>query len=236
MEIPVPTITALTIPSVTEQIILLLVVFIPTLVIFYLLLLSEEVFETIGFRFRQALLMTVGALIGGLFNIPLIPYGEAIIAINVGGAIIPLFVTFELIAKRWVSPLKAFAAIGIVALIAYVFSTPVPGVGITLPIYIAPLAGAVVGLILARGCHTAPGLAYVGGTMGTLLGADLLNLANPIVLAALSEGSVSVLSIGGAGIFDGIFVTGVLAVLLAAYVGRRLRKQAGVCPQEEKSA
>jgi uncharacterized membrane protein len=70
--------------------------------------------------------------------------------------------------------------------------------------------------------------------MGTLLGADILNLVNPAVLAALAGSKETVLSIGGAGIFDGIFVTGVLSVLLAAYAGRSLRKRGGVCPQEKR--
>ncbi|WP_238320265.1 DUF1614 domain-containing protein [Methanoculleus bourgensis] len=127
---------------------------------------------------------------------------------------------------------QALAAIVIVSIVAYVFATPVPGLGITMPFYIAPLAGATAGLLLARGCRAAPGLAYAGGTMGTLLGADILNLANPAVLTALAGGKTTVLSIGGAGIFDGIFITGVLSVLLAGFAGRRLREKAGVCPQE----
>ncbi|MEG3054977.1 MAG: DUF1614 domain-containing protein [Methanoculleus sp.] len=77
-----------------------------------------------------------------------------------------------------------------------------------------------------------PGLAYAGGTMGTLLGADILNLANPTVFTSLAGGAATTLSIGGAGIFDGIFVTGVFSVLLAGYAGRHLRQSAGVCPQE----
>jgi uncharacterized membrane protein len=68
--------------------------------------------------------------------------------------------------------------------------------------------------------------------MGTLLGADILNLANPDVLAALAGERATILSIGGAGIFDGIFVTGILSVLLAVYAGRSLREKGGVCPQE----
>jgi uncharacterized membrane protein len=52
-------------------------------------------------------------------------------------------------------------------------------------------------------------LAYVAGTMGTLVGGDLLNLRRVRDLDA------PVLSIGGAGTFDGIFVTGIVAVLLA---------------------
>lgn len=231
MATELPAIAILPVPFSPEQVIIALAVLIPALVIFNFLLISEEVFESIGFGFYQAVLVTAGALIGSLINIPLIPVGEAVIAVNVGGAVIPLIVTLGMVARGLPRP-QALAAIVIVSIVAYVFATPVPGLGITMPFYIAPLAGAAAGLLLARGCHAAPGLAYAGGTMGTLLGADILNLANPAVLTALAGGKTTVLSIGGAGIFDGIFITGVLSVLLAGFAGRRLREKAGVCPQE----
>jgi uncharacterized membrane protein len=53
-------------------------------------------------------------------------------------------------------------------------------------------------------------LAYIGGSLGTLVGADLLNLGRVQGLGA------PMVSIGGAGTFDGIFLTGVLAVLIAS--------------------
>jgi len=233
MATELPGIAILPIPFSPEQVIIALAVLIPALVIFNLLLISEEVFESIGFGFYQAVLVTVGALLGSLINIPLVPVDEAVIAVNVGGAVIPLFVTLGMVARGRVSPVKTLVAIAIVSLVAYAFATPVPGLGITMPFYVAPLAGAAVGLFLARGCRAAPGLAYAGGALGTLVGADLFNLADPEVLTALVGGKTTVLSIGGAGIFDGIFITGVLSVLLAAYAGRRLREKAGVCPQEQ---
>jgi len=52
-------------------------------------------------------------------------------------------------------------------------------------------------------------MAYISGTLGTLIGADLINLGKIEGLQA------PVASIGGAGTFDGIFFTGILAVLLA---------------------
>lgn len=232
MALEVSTIVILPVPFSPEQAIIALTILIPALIIFNLLLISEGVFESIGFGFYQAMLVTVGALLGSLFNIPLIPIGDATIAINIGGAVIPLLATFGMIVRRRVSHLKVIAAIAIVSIIAYVSATPVPGLGITMPFYIAPLAGAAIGLLLARGCRNAPELAYAGGAMGTLVGADIFNLANPAVLSALIGGRATTLSIGGAGIFDGIFITGILSVLLAGYAGRHLREKAGVCPQD----
>lgn len=62
-------------------------------------------------------------------------------------------------------------------------------------------------LILAF--RRAPAVAYVSGSMGALIGADLLNLGR------VAEMGAPVLSIGGAGTFDGVFLTGILAGLLA---------------------
>jgi uncharacterized membrane protein len=70
-----------------------------------------------------------------------------------------------------------------------------------------------VALLLARQ-HAAP-LAYIAGSLGTLVGADLLNLNRLQGLGA------PVASIGGAGTFDGIFLTGILAVLIAGISGGR---------------
>lgn len=98
-----PAITILPVPFSPGQVLIALAVLIPALVIFNLLLISEEVFESIGFGFCQAMLMTAGALLGSLFNIPLIPVDNAVIAINVGGAAIPLFVTIEMVARNRIS-------------------------------------------------------------------------------------------------------------------------------------
>jgi len=72
---------------------------------------------------------------------------------------------------------------------------------------------AAVGLLLSR-AYAAP-LSYISGSLGTLLGADILNLWRVRDLGA------PVVSIGGAGTFDGIFLTGIISVLLVSLVVRR---------------
>jgi uncharacterized membrane protein len=84
--------------------------------------------------------------------------------------------------------------------------------GIAEPIFMPPLAAAGAALLISR--RFAAALAYIGGSLGTLIGADLLNLKNIQGLGA------PVASIGGAGTFDGIFMTGILAVLLASLMTR----------------
>jgi uncharacterized membrane protein len=87
------------------------------------------------------------------------------------------------------------------------------------PVFAPALGAAVASLLLARE-HAAP-LAYVTGSLGTLIGADLLNIDK------IGDLGAPVASIGGAGTFDGIFLTGILAVLLASfYVPREAGKTA----------
>ena len=129
-----------------------------------------------------------------------------VIAVNVGGCVIPVLVSLYLMAKNglFFTPLMATA---VVAMVCYKLARPVPGVGIAVPMFIPPLLAALVALVLAP--EKAPVVAYISGTLGTLIGADLLHLRDVERLKA------PVASIGGAGTFDGIFLTGIIAVILA---------------------
>ena len=101
----------------------------------------------------------------------------------------------------------SFVGVAAVALVTHLIARPVKGVGITTPVLIPPIAAAVAALILSLVHATT--LAYVGGVLGTLMGADLSNLGKIPALGA------PVASIGGAGTFDGVFLTGIIAVILA---------------------
>ena len=76
------------------------------------------------------------------------------------------------------------------------------------PIFVPPLVASGAALLFAD--RSPPAVAYIAGTVGTLIGADLLNLGSIQGLGA------PIVSIGGAGTFDGIFVTGIIAVLLTS--------------------
>jgi uncharacterized membrane protein len=86
-------------------------------------------------------------------------------------------------------------------------SRPIPGIGIGMPMLVAPLS-AVLAAIWLGGEYRAA-LAYISGSLGVLIGADLLRLPS------LRKMNAPIASIGGAGTFDGIFVTGLVAVLLS---------------------
>jgi uncharacterized membrane protein len=129
-----------------------------------------------------------------------------ILAVNLGGAIIPTVLSIYLWIRNRLGGV-ALIAIAVVTVAVHLMATPVPGVGIAVPTFLPPILAAVTALLLSR--RSAPALAYVAGTLGTLIGADLLNLPRLQGLGA------PVASIGGAGTFDGVFLTGILAVLLA---------------------
>jgi uncharacterized membrane protein len=190
----------------------------------------------LGMSSRVAIFLLLASLIGSYVNIPVatlperqvlsgqeveyfgmrysvpvvIDWPGTVIAINVGGALIPVLVSLYLLAKHRLWGLGVLAA-ACVAAVCYFLARPVPGVGIALPTFVPAISTAIVALLLSRP-YAAP-LAYIAGSLGTLIGADLLNLGRVQGLGA------PVASIGGAGTFDGIFVTAIVAVLIAAIPG-----------------
>ena len=191
-----------------------------------------------------ALLLLLASLLGGYVNTPIIHFpdskvldvlelrklGESypvlvardwpgmVLAVNVGGALIPAAVSIYLIVRRRLL-LPAFFCTAAVAAAVYYFSRTVPGLGIVVPVYVAPVSAAVAALVASR-VQAAP-LAYIGGSLGTLFGGDLLRMPH-----LLSVGSPLV-SIGGAGTFDGIFISGILALLLACLALERFEAKPG---------
>ena len=136
-----------------------------------------------------------------------------LLAVNVGGALVPALTAFILLAAAAShGDVAVPAAVGIVvtALVTYQFSRVVEGVGIVVPALIPPLTGALVSVFLLGPGPEAAAVAYASGVYGSLIGADVLRL-----LRDLDRINAPVVSIGGAGVFDGVFLSGVLASLLA---------------------
>jgi len=132
--------------------------------------------------------------------------GATLVALNVGGALIPILVSIYLFLRTRMYG-RMLIGVALVAAVVHSLAHIVPGMGIAVPMIAPPLVAAAVGLLLSfRG---APPIAYVAGSMGTLIGADLLNLGEVTHLGA------PIVSIGGAGTFDGVFLTGIIAGLLA---------------------
>lgn len=131
---------------------------------------------------------------------------ERVIALNLGGAILPGLLCLYLLFRVNIS--SAIMATIVTTIFSYFLSRPVKGVGIVIPAFIPPIIAATTALLFAER-ESAPAVAYISGVLGTLIGADLLRVHQ------IKRFGLSFLSIGGAGVFDGIFIVGIIAVLLA---------------------
>jgi len=165
-------------------------------------------YRKVGVHPRYAFAVMLLSLLGSQVNIPLysIDPGATVVALNVGGALIPILVSLYLLIHTGMYR-RMLIGVSVVTAVVHSLAQIVPGVGIAVPMIVPPLVAAGVALPLAF--RRAPPLAYVSGSMGTLIGADLLNLGKIARIGA------PVVSIGGAGTFDGVFLTGILAGLLA---------------------
>ena len=141
-----------------------------------------------------------------LIQIRVLQYAYAKLGLSSSAALLLL------LASLIGSYFKAAIATLVVTFACYLLAQPVPGIGIAIPSLVPPIIAAMAALLVARANVAA--VAYIGGSLGTLIGADLLNLSKVQGLGA------PVVSIGGAGTFDGIFITGIIAVLLASFSGR----------------
>jgi uncharacterized membrane protein len=190
-------------------------------------------FDKLGLSSYSAFLLLVITLAGRLINLPMfimkadetrfrmlppalkkallgqrIPFtGGTLIVLNVGGGMVPLAFAIYLLLHNPLKLSQVFIATAIVAGVANIASHPLLRLGAFIPLLVAPITAALIAAHLDPGQRAA--IAYISGTVGILVGADLLHLKD------IRRTGVPVAAIGGAGSFDGVFLTGLLAVLLA---------------------
>jgi len=199
----------------------------------------KSIFGHLGFSLGEALAIILFSLIGSALNIPVFkiqgkepivkidyytmfgitypvptivdPKPSTVVAINVGGAIVPTIISAYLWYKEAVYSLEIIVALALVILVVNRLAKPVQGMGIVVPAFVPPIIAAFASLIIAPADPSLRfSLAYIGGSLGTLIGADLMNINR------LSELRAQIVSIGGAGTFDGVFMSGILAVIITA--------------------
>lgn len=191
-------------------------------------------FEKLGLSSESAFTLLFVSLFGSMVNLPLFKidatapslpqlpasnleglmrqnlqnfHGKTLIAVNVGGCLMPMMFSLYLLRNNPVTLTQALLGITIVAAICWMFSRPIPGIGIGMPIFVPPVSAAIVAIFL--NANQSAALAYICGTLGVLIGADLLRIKD------IRQMGAPLASIGGAGTFDGIFITGIVAVLIA---------------------
>ena len=205
--------------------------------LFFVAMLQIHIFEIafvkLGLTPEVASFLLLGTLLGSGINLPLYSLhtkatghlvispdrkpiweiyqpareGKVVIAVNVGGCLIPVGLCIYFISLQVIDPIKIMAGILAITALSYKFSRLIPGLGVGMPIFLAPFTSVLVALVLDP--EHAAHLAYISGVFGVLIGADILRLNT---IAALGT---PVAAIGGAGTFDGIFMTGIIAALLA---------------------
>jgi len=188
-------------------------------------------FEKLDLSADSAYLLFITILGGSLINLPLfsmkseppnleamppqlrelyrgMPYtGKTIVMANVGGCVVPAAFCLYLLAHHPLNIFYVVLAVAAVTLLSFKTSRSVPGIGMGMPILFAPVLAALVSVALDP-ANAAP-MAFISGTLGVLIGADLMHLKD------IRKMGTPFASIGGAGSFDGIFISGIVAVLLA---------------------
>ncbi|MEW6246330.1 MAG: DUF1614 domain-containing protein [Nitrospirota bacterium] len=136
---------------------------------------------------------------------------ETVIAVNVGGCVVPVglaaYETAYLLGEGPESVSGLVVAAAITAAVCYWTAKPIEGIGIALPGFVPPFTAAISALVLAP--EQATPVAFIAGVLGPLIGADLLHLRDVERIAT------GMASIGGAGTFDGIVLSGIVAAYLA---------------------
>ncbi|MCS7119156.1 MAG: DUF1614 domain-containing protein [Archaeoglobaceae archaeon] len=224
-------------PPIIFPLFLILVV-LPIIVLF-LIFAGSAVFEIVfGIESDKALLLFAMIVIGSLINIPLYEkkgvevvrkyeiFGliytvrtrkKLIIAVNVGGCILPSILATKLLYDilEFLPILVFFVAFIISSLIIYGFAKPIAGVGIVVPMILPPLVATLTSFmaltISEKPLTLLPKMSFSVGVLSALFGADILHLRD------IEKVGYGVVSIGGAGTFDGIFLTGVFAVLFSVF-------------------
>ena len=146
---------------------------------------------------------------GFKYVIPRTRRNVTVIAVNLGGAVFPAVISGYLLLKTGLY-FRSLAGILFMTAACYRLARPIEGLGIALPSFVPPVLAALLSAMIAH--RHAPVIAYVSGTLGVLVGANLINLKQ------IGKLNAPVASIGGAGAFDGIFLTGILAVTLSAFL------------------
>jgi uncharacterized membrane protein len=179
--------------------ILILFVLIGLLIVFIEFDVIQYAYEKIGIDRRYVFALLLLSLLGSYVNIPLAEFPESrvfadqaisffgvryvipivherpktVVAINLGGAVIPVLLSAYLMIKHDLIG-RTLLATAVVTLVVHSMARPLKGVGIAVLMFIPPVIAASTALFISP--DAAPVVAYIAGTIGTLIGADLLNL------------------------------------------------------------
>lgn len=185
--------------------------------IYWLFRKRADVFADFGFSGKEVALLALGSVAGWAVHVPVVIYGGTYLAVNVGGTLVPILLVGWWIRKRKLRILPALVGTALVAYTAWRIVEFRADTGIVaqyptffLPVAVALLYALVVSL---RDPITGVPIAYASGSLGALIGADLMNV-DDIRAHFANAPENTIISIGGAGVFDMVFLAGTFAMAL----------------------
>lgn len=177
----------------------------------------QRVLDRMYLTDRQALAVVAAMFIGTL--IPNIQLGP--VALNIGGAVIPLMICVFLLIKADTGLEKGRTILGSLLTAAAIFGLSLalpsePEQIIVEPMWLYAVCGGILAWVLGRSRRGA----FVCGVLGVMLADTATAVVN------WSRGIDQQLVLGGAGIADAVVVSGVFAVLLCELVGEIVERLA----------
>jgi len=216
----------------------ILYIAIPILIIYFSYLLLTKAFKYMGFSSIEAAVIVFVSIIFyfdililgfNISNIYLFSYNNWNVGINVGGALIPLILSIYFVIKKKIPLKMVLIGIIIVSIVTY-FVTRVDvhsGIVSTAPYFLLPaIAASLVSVaLLWKDFKKAAPFAYISGSIGVLVGADVFHLWE--LLSTPVNTQVNAV-IGGANVFDMIYITGIIAVILDGILMFKQRSKEGL--------
>ncbi|MFW5953213.1 MAG: DUF1614 domain-containing protein [Candidatus Natronoplasma sp.] len=179
---------------------------------------KREFLEKSGFDKPVVGMIIIGSFFGVFADIPLIVFGDSLLNINIGGALIPVIICGVLIYKKRISLLAVAAGTTVVSILAYSVSRIEPGVGIVaeFPYYFLPavsglLISLLFGVLMKKDETFQIPYAYIIGVLGTLIGADLVRIPELVRMGVLG-------SLGGAGAMDLVYLSGLIGAVPLIFI------------------
>ena len=192
-----------------------------------------DLFQDMGFSGRELALLCLGSMAGWAANFPLAIYGGTYLAVNIGGTLVPLFLIAWWIRKRRLCLGATLVGTVLVSVTAWriVDFHPEAGIVARYPAFFLPVVVALAWGLLAgiRRPLTGVPVGYASGTLGALVGADLLHIME-IREHFLAASEQTIISIGGAGVFDMVFLAGTFAMALHLGILALFRRKRPLMP------
>ena len=159
----------------------------------------------------------IGGIIGTFINIPILKIEGSLVFINLGGVILPLLISGFFIYKYKRHFVLILLLIILVLIITYLFAKVDPDVGIIIefPYYFIPsLFGAIFSYLTFkdRDKYSILAISYSVSTIGVFIGSDIL------LLPRMLDFGIGFGYLGGFGVFDLIYVTGLYAVAFSILI------------------